>query len=92
MSTDSPAIKNVKKALANLIQFWKDGKYKLGYIGNYKKMVATRKFFDSPSWDHLQKELESLGEFWLGKLRKDGDFKEFSKLQAEYDRLEVLLK
>lgn len=86
------ALEKVTEAVQKLLGFWKDGKYKLGYEAQYRRMVATRKFFDSSSWDNLEKELESLGEFWLGKLRKDKNLKEYYSLRAEHDRLEVLLK
>lgn len=83
------ALQKVEEAVGELVKFTK---YKSGYLASYKRMVATRKWWDSPSWNHLQKELESLGETWLTELRSDLDFKEFYKLKAEVDRLEVLLK
>ncbi len=83
------ALQKVEEAVGELIKFTK---YKNGYLASYRKMVATRKFFGSPSWNHLQQELESLGETWLTGLRSDLNFKEFYKLKAEVDRLEVLLK
>lgn len=83
------ALQKVMEAGGELLKFTK---YKSGYLVSYRKMVATRKFFNSPSWDHLQRELESFGEMWLGELRSDPDFKEFYKLKAEVERLEVLLK
>lgn len=83
------ALQKVTEAVSELVKFTK---YEDGYLASYKKMVATRKFFDSPSWDHLQSELESLGEAWLKELRSDPNFKEFYRLKAEVDRLEVLLK
>ena len=85
----SVALQKVEEVVGELVKFTK---YNDGYLASYKKMVATRKFFDSPSWDHLQKELESLGETWLTELRSDSNFKEFYKLKAEVERLEVLLK
>lgn len=84
------AMKKINEAVDAVVKF--ADKYKAGYEAWYRKMVATRKFFDAPSWDHLQRTLESMEEGWLKDLRSDDNFKEYYKLRAEYDRLEVLLK
>ena len=56
----------------------------------YKELRGIKAWFgNEKSWDTVEKEA---GDQWIKDARSDKAFKEYYKLRAEYDKLEVLVK
>lgn len=55
----------------------------------YMELRGLQKFWGTKEWDVIEKEC---GDPLVAKARKDEGFKQYFKLRAEIDRLEVLVK
>lgn len=55
----------------------------------YKELRGLQKFWDTKEWDVIEREC---GDPIVAKARADESFKQYFKLRAEIDRLEVLVK
>lgn len=58
------------------------------YESTYKELRGLKGFYDNAPWDVIERETNS---DWLKKVRSDKQFKEYHKIRAELDKLEVLV-